>query len=338
MSQTGYSKETYLQAKQILERQRLRDEQELEERRINLFSLSPRAMEIEREVAQTSLAAARAVFAGGGLRTQIENLKAKNLLLQKELKDIIESFGLPTDYLEMQYKCAKCRDYGYDNDMMCDCMKSLMRDIEYQKLNEISPLSLSDFSTFSLDYYPKFPDENGKVPYTQMAKVLKFCKRYADGFNEHSGSLFFYGNSGLGKTHLSLAIAKSAIDNGYKVIYVSSPEIFDQIAREQFDLKSNQQNTVQNITQCDLLILDDLGTEMTTKVTISALYRIINSRMLTSKPTIISTNLSSDELKEKYTQRTISRIFGTFEMIGFIGTDIRELKKLGRIDRSAVNG
>ncbi len=324
----GYSSETYMQAKTALERQRIKNEQQLEQRRQLLFSRSPRAKEIEYAIAKTSVAAAKAVFGGKDLKMELAKLKLNNQALQKELADMIAGFGLPANYLEMWYRCDKCRDYGFVDDKICTCMKALLRDIEYQKLNAISPLKLSDFDTFSLEYYSKAPSSERPVSdYTHMSMVLGFCRRYAREFSENSRSLLFQGGPGLGKTHLSLAIAKAAIDSGHGVIYVSAPAILHKIEREHFSNKTDNE-TEQTITECDLLILDDLGTEFTTNFTVSALYNIINTRMITSKPTIISTNLTISDLQEKYNIRMISRIIGMLDRVEFVGTDIRQLKKM----------
>lgn len=328
----GYSREVYDEALEKLQKRRLFSEQELEKRRDILFTLSPRAEQIEHELAKTSIAAARAVFSGSDIKTELYKMKLKNQSLQKELSDILENLNFRKNYLEEWHKCEKCKDTGYIDGKMCSCMKELLKQTAYERLNRISPLALSDFSDFSLEYYSKVPvKENAKSPYVHMSGVLAFCKKYAENFSEESRSLLFQGGPGLGKTHLSLSIAKSAIDKGFGVIYVSAPAILSKLENERFgnrDVINNE--TEKLLIDCDLLIIDDLGTEFSTKFSVSAIYNLINSRMIMSKPTIISTNLTIKELQEKYNIRTISRIIGMLDRVEFAGTDIRQIKRRQR--------
>ncbi len=324
----GYSAEIYEMAEKKLERKRIFSQQELDKRRSSLYTRAPRVESIERTIARTSVAAAKAVFGGADLREELERLKKANQGLQQELLNILKGFDLPENYLEPWYDCSVCKDTGYLDGRMCQCMKKLLRDTAYENLNRISPLSLSDFDSFSLDYYSKTPSAEGRVsPYTHMNNVLGFCKKYARTFNEFSHSLLFQGAPGLGKTHLSLAVAKEIIDQGYGVVYVSAPAILSKIESEHFDIRRSEGNTEQLVTECDLLIIDDLGTEFNSKFIVSALYNIINTRMITAKPMIISTNLSLSELQDKYNSRIISRIIGTLDRVEFVGTDIRQQKR-----------
>ena len=333
----GYSREIYDEALEKLQKRRLFSEQELEKRRNILFTLSPRAEQIEHELAKTSVSVAKAIFSGADKKTELNKLKIKNQVLQKELNDILENLNFQKNYLDEWHTCDKCKDTGYIDGKMCSCMRELLKQTAYNRLNKISPLALSDFDSFSLDYYSKAPlKENTKSPYNHMMGVLSFCKKYADNFSVESRSLLFQGGPGLGKTHLSLAIAKSAIDKGFGVIYVSAPAILSKLENERFgsrDIVNNE--TERLLMDCDLLIIDDLGTEFSTKFSVSAIYNLINSRMIVSKPTIISTNLTVKELQEKYNIRMISRIIGTLDRVEFVGTDIRQLKRRERITPKA---
>ena len=324
----GYSAEIYQEAEKTMELRRIDSEQQLDIRRSSLFKRCPRANEIEKLIAHTSVSAAKAIFGGANKKEELLKLKRSNLELQKELSDILKSYGLSENYLERWYKCDKCRDTGYVDGIMCDCMKKLLRETAYDSLNKMTPLSLSDFDSFSLDYYSKDVPTNAKYsPYTRMTDVLGFCKKYAKNFDGTSGSLLFQGAPGLGKTHLSLAIAKEVIDKGYGVVHVSAPAIFKKIEDEHFDIKNSERTAEQIVTECDLLIIDDLGTEFVTKFSVSALYNIINTRMITSRPTIISTNLTLSELQSHYNSRIISRIIGMLDRVDFVGTDIRQIKR-----------
>ncbi|MBQ3928515.1 MAG: ATP-binding protein [Clostridia bacterium] len=324
----GYSREIYEEAEAKLERRRLYSEQELQKRRDLLYMRSPKAEELVHQLAHTSVATAKAIFSGSDTAAALAKLRETNLAYQQELKKIIAGFGFPENYLEEWHQCPDCCDRGYIDGRMCRCMKTLLRETAYERLNKISPLSLSDFDTFSLDYYSKTPpNAKESSPYETMSKVLAFCRKYALHFSLNSRSLLFQGGPGLGKTHLSLAIAKHAIDNGYGVIYVSAPAIMSKIESERFGGRGRSEDTEQLVLDCDLLIIDDLGTEFTTKFTVSAIYNIINSRTIMSKPTIISTNLTLAELQEKYNFRTVSRIIGTLDRLHFVGSDIRQLKR-----------
>ena len=321
----GYAPEIYEEAEKTLELKRIRSERELEKRRSILYARSPRAEEIERTIAKTAVAAARAVFGGADLKQQLEALKTKNLSLQKELADIIKGYGFPENYLEQWFDCPACKDTGYIDGKKCRCFKRLLRQKAFDSLNSMTPLSLSDFDSFSLDYYSKTPPSDGKPShYEHMVRVLSFCRKYAASFTESSHSLLFQGAPGLGKTHLSLAIAREVIENGYGVVYVSAPAILSKIESEHFDLRTPDNPSERLVTDCDLLIIDDLGTEFTSRFTISSVYNIINTRMIANKPTIISTNLSLSELQEKYNTRIISRIIGMLDRLEFVGQDIRQ--------------
>ncbi len=317
----GYSRASYMKAKEILDKRRMDSEMELEKRRKILFSRSAEAMELERKIARTSINVARAVYNGKDVKSELENLKRQNLETQKKIDQIITKFGFPSNYLERWYKCAECQDTGYVQGRMCSCMKNLIRDFEYERINNSSSLKLCDFDTFSLERYEFEEDRQN------MAKTLEYCKKYADEFSISSRSILMMGNSGLGKTHLSLAIAKSAVDKGYGVIYVSASIVCRKMEHEHFH--ENIDDTERSLAECDLLIFDDLGTEFMTSYIMSTLYTIINKRLITSKPTIISTNYDFDEMRENYDQRIASRILGSYKRIIFTGGDIRVKQAIG---------
>lgn len=335
----GYAPEIYEEAEKTLELKRIRSERELEKRRSILYSREPRAEVIEQTIARTAVAAAKAVFGGADLREQVEALRKKNLSLQKELAGIIRGFGFPENYLEQWFDCPACKDTGFIDGKMCSCMKRLLRQKAFDSLNRMTPLALSDFDSFSLDYYSRTPPSEGKSShYEHMTRVLSFCRKYALSFSESSHSLLFQGAPGLGKTHLSLAIAREVIDKGYGVVYVSAPAILSRIESEHFDLRNPDNPSEKLVSDCDLLIIDDLGTEFTSRFTISSVYNIINTRMITNKPTIISTNLSLTELQEKYNSRIISRIIGMLDRVEFVGQDIRQqMRRRGSQNPSRKN-
>ena len=326
----AYSREIYLEAVRQMEERRRKAEHDLEVRRDELYSSEPRAGEIERELVKISVNAGKAVLMGADKLSRLEELKTKSLSLQKELREILDKKCLVPNFLEPWYNCQLCRDTGNIDGRMCECMKQLLRQTAYEQLNRISPLSLCSFESFSLDYYPEdiIPSMNGRKIRDYMGGVLRFCKRYSEKFDEYSESLLFLGGTGLGKTHLSLSIAQEAINDGYGVIYVSAPNILSRLETRQFGGRSSDRVEDEMLLQeCDLLIIDDLGTEFVTKFTQAAIYNIVNSRLNSSKPIIISTNLSVKELENVYGNRMVSRIVGMLKRVDFYGNDIRQLKR-----------
>lgn len=325
----GYSRDIYDEALQKLEKQRMQSELEAQQRKNMMYQACPRLAEIEQEMASTASMAARAVFSGNNAKEVINKLRERNLALQKERKTILQSAQLPEDYLKPKYVCDKCKDEGYIDGKICDCMKRLLRKIAYDRLNRSSPLELSDFDTFSLDFYSDtIKESNSNLTHREfMQKVLNYCRQYARNFSEQSGSLLFQGEPGLGKTHLSLAIAKEVIEQGYGVVYMSVPILISKLESNRFGRHTEDSEDLNKaLSTCDLLILDDLGTEFVTQYSTAEIFNIINTRMLTSLPTIISTNLTLTELQNTYNTRTVSRIIGNLKRFRFVGMDIRQQK------------
>lgn len=322
-----YDGSVYERAEKELASRRSRAEKEREIHHSEVVEKYPEIAELERQMAVCGLEAAKAIGMNRDKSAEfIETLKNHNLAAQKRRAQILKEAGYPDDYLEVKYSCPVCDDKGYINGRMCPCHKNLIRTIAYDKLSRISPLTVSTFEDFSLDYYPEIPLENGVVPRRLMAGNYRYCKNYADNFSLKSPSLILYGATGLGKTHLSLAIAGEVIGKGFGVIYGSAQNLLNRLENEKFGRSGQDGDTLSLLLECDLLILDDLGAEFSTAFTLSAIYNIINSRMLASLPTIISTNLEPGELDKKYDQRIASRILGSFTPVYFCGRDIRQLK------------
>lgn len=321
----GYSAEIFNKVKNRLYEFRKKSQEDLESRRLSLYEKSPRAKEIEKELSSTAVKAAKAVLRGSDTSQEIQNLRLSNLKLREELGNIIKMHNLPEDYLSLTHKCSKCEDTGFIDGIMCSCMKNLLQKEAYEELNKLSPLSLSTFESFSLDYYQSTPEKKGvQSPRARMELIFDYCFNYAKNFNPKSPSITMIGATGLGKTHLSLAIANLVINRGFGVIYVSVPDMVLRLEKERFKETSNIPDSENHFKDCQLLILDDLGTEFSTQFSNSSIYNIINSRMMTSKPTIINTNLSIKELEHNYTQRMVSRIIGGNIKLEFIGVDIRQ--------------
>lgn len=324
----GYGREIYSAVGRTLEERRKRAEREAEKRRAVFFQRFPRAEELESLLASTSIAAARAVLKSGHAREQLTRLKERNLALQREFRELLRADGRPEDDLEPHYTCANCRDTGYVDGKMCACMKGLLRAEAYRRLNAQTPLSLSTFESFSLGYYPESADGGQRSPRGAMQAVLATCRRYAAEFSPSSPSLLLQGGTGLGKTHLSLAIANEVLKKGFGVIYCSVSNIVDTLEREHFGRSGGDTGPL--LLECDLLILDDLGTEFKSAFSSAEIYNIVNTRLMARKPTVISTNLFMQELQDRYTERFASRIMGNYARLVFFGKDNRLQKLLQR--------
>ncbi|MEI3541668.1 MAG: ATP-binding protein [Acutalibacteraceae bacterium] len=320
--------ETLHQAEAELEFLRKTQVEKNEIRKKQFYKKFKRAKDIELQLSRTAIDSAKAILSGASAKEKLTELKNKNLALQKELETLLITANLPLDYLNIKYKCADCKDMGYVDGVMCDCLKSLIKKITYKNLNKLSPLSLSTFEAFNTDLYPDKNSADGVNVKSHMEKIFNFCKNYANTFNKNSENLFLQGATGLGKTHLSLAIANSAINSGYNVIYTSTPNILSKLEKEHFSHNFQDEETEKHLIGCDLLILDDMGTEFQTSFSSAMIYNIINSRIMFQKPTIISTNLSVKEIQSAYSKRLVSRIMGNYKRLFFLGNDIRQFLKM----------
>lgn len=325
----SYSPKIYELAAEELQRRRTRAFAEQKKRHDEATAKIPRLLELEKEMADTGLATVKAIGMGADAGKYIEALAKQNLAAQDERGRLLTNAGYPKNYLEAVFVCPHCEDNGVVNGYFCDCRTVLLRSIAYAQLSELSPAASSDFEDFKLDYYPKTQDaETGLVPYNRMKEIFEYCKAYAEDFGLSSPSLFLHGKTGLGKTHLSLAIAGTVVNKGFGVIYGSAQNLLTKLEKERFSRRGDEnEGTEQSMLECDLLILDDLGAEFTTQFTVSAIYNIINTRLSRGVPTIVNTNLSPEELEEKYSQRITSRITGNYVSLPFMGKDIRQIKR-----------
>lgn len=318
----AYSKETYKKAEQELAERRSRALAEREEHHRIAVAAVPEILETEEKMSSAGLATIKALGMGADdAKEYIRKLSEINLAAQTQRSLLLKNAGFPENWLNVRYSCKKCEDKGFVNGIMCDCFKELLKSLEYEKFCSNLPVNNCRFDNFKLDYYP---EGVGTSPRRRMESVLDFCKTYAAEFSQKSSSLLLYGHTGLGKTHLSLAIAGKVVEAGHGVIYSSAQNLFNKLEKEKFGRSDG--NTEENILGCDLLIIDDLGAEFTTQFTVSALYNIVNSRELEGKPTIISTNLTPEQLLSTYSERIASRILNNYTLLRFDGTDIRQIK------------
>lgn len=327
----SYSDAVYSKAYSILDARRNRAVSDAEERKLKIYAEIPRVEAIERELSSCSVKAARAIFTGGDAKELLKNLADTSKSLRAELEALLLKAGYEKNAMEPHYTCPVCEDKGTvelnNKTVSCNCFKELLKECACAEVNRLSPLKLSTFESFELSYYPDSEGADGVNPRRRMAQILNYCRAYANNFKADSKSLLMRGATGLGKTHLSLSIANELLAKGFSVAYVSAPDVLFQLERAHFSYEyDKEQDLISTLTECDLLIIDDLGTEFSTNYTNTQIYNIFNNRILRAKPVIINTNLTVKELESAYSQRFVSRVMGTCDKLDFVGRDIRPQK------------
>ena len=296
-----------------------------EERKEKIEKELPRTAVIASLLSQIGASIAKTFYAQNP-EESVEALAAQSLNLQEERKALLKAAGYPEDYLDPPFHCAVCKDTGRVNGKICACIKKRAIEHSLEALSKYSPSKKCSFESFSLNYYKNLTDKNGKSVLQKTENNLNYLKAYCADFSENSKSLYIFGKTGLGKTHLALSCAKEIISRGYYVVYGMAGQIFSSIEEEKFKGISGKY-TMKTLLDADLLIIDDLGSEFRTSFTASVVHNIIESRLLASKPVIITTNLDIGGINKLYGERIASRIIGEYEPIRFEGEDIRQLKK-----------
>lgn len=321
--------EIFEQAQQTVSSRRIYARAENERRHEEIAKAIPEILEINRQLAQTATKILEAYRSGGEhMNMRIEALKQKNLEAQALSSRLLEENGYPRDYLDIHYTCEKCQDTGFYGGGYCTCLEKLVASIGVARLNENAQVRLTSFDRFSLEYYRGITGENGEDCFSVMQSILQSCVRYAEEFDpKQSPSLLFIGKTGLGKTHLSLSIVTEILQKGYDVIYDSIINLLQRIEREHFGRDRGDEDTLLLTMNAELLVLDDLGTEYDTPFYRSTVYNIINTRLNRGLPTIVNTNLDFLEIRRRYDDRIISRLFAMYECMHFAGSDVRLLKK-----------
>jgi DNA replication protein DnaC len=252
-----------------------------------------------------------------------KELKEKYKVLKAEKKKLIEENNIPSDYEEYKYQCSDCNDTGYTDDgKKCKCFIQKLINVAYSKSNLGDVLEKQNFETFSFKYYSQEKKNNEISPHDNMVKIYNKCKKFCDNFDNEEKSLFFFGTTGLGKTFLSSCIAKELIDNGKIVIYTRATKLFNIYEDYKFG-RNNDKTIIDNLYSADLLIIDDLGTEVQNKNNSAFLFDLLCDRLAENKKMIISTNLNISEISKIYSSRFASRIYECFELCRFYGEDIR---------------
>ena len=316
-----YSQKTVNAAQAVLRSRREAALSEADKKRAEFLKEHPELEEIEAAMSQIALNSIKAIDGCDDPKKYIDSLKQKSLSYRKAREDLFKSCGLEPDWLDVHYHCPKCQDTGYAGGVVCDCYTALLNKLSYEELAKKSSLKISSFDDFDASVY------SDPEACEQMKDILLFCKKYAEKFSLSSKSLYMYGETGLGKTHLSLAIAGEVIKKGFNVVYGSAHNFFNALEREHFGRSDEPDGTTESrLLGCDLLIIDDLGAEFITSFSIAQLYNIIDSRLAEGLPTIINSNLSLDELDTKYNNRITSRLMCSYFQLPCIGNDVRQIK------------
>lgn len=319
-------------ARERLAEIRAQSEQEQKRRQARAYEEIPRLREIDGRLRRLLGEVIGLTLRRDGA-SALEEIEARSAALQREKAELLTSRGLPPDYLDEVYSCPKCRDRGFDTaGQPCECLLELYRREQARELSSLLKLGADDFSQFDLDYYSGAVDPRyGMSPRQAMELVFLTCRQYAESFGSGSGSLLLRGGTGLGKTFLSACIARRAAERGFSVVYETAVAAFEAFEVSKFHRDGPGGDAAAEkcarILSCELMILDDLGTEMTTQFTQSALYTVVNTRLCAGRPTIISTNLSAEEMSARYSAQIVSRIDGEYDTLLFLGRDVRAVKK-----------
>lgn len=306
----------------------LRSQHDLQERKAGLYQKYPRLKELEALIASASVRRAKDLLLKGD-ETAYGQLKQELACYRAEREAVLSSAGLDEHYLEPSYACPDCKDTGFIAGRRCHCFTQAAIDLVYMQSNIRNILREENFEHYSFDYYSdtKKNPSTGLTARETAQKAVQEALIFIKDFDAAFHNLFLYGDTGTGKTFLSNCIAKKLLDTGHSVIYFTSFQLFDILEKNKFQKDSKAAESMQNIFDCDLLIIDDLGTEMANTFTVSQLFLCLNERILRKKSVIISTNLGFDQLNVIYSERIFSRIVSNYTMIKLFGDDIRLQKR-----------
>lgn len=316
----GFNRENYARIKEEYSGKYLRAQEAARLRRAEIHALLPEIAKIDAELSTSGIRVFEASLRGDG--KMLDEIKEENLALNKKRGEILVSAGYPADYTEIKYECDKCGDTGVVDFRMCACMKEKLIMAALESSGMYSLIKSQTFENFDLSFY-----SGEALP--RMKMIFDITKSYAESFDPaSSGSIIMMGGTGLGKTHLSSAMGGVIIKKGNDVYYTGAVDMIADFENERFgyDRGNDKSAALDKYFSCDLLIIDDLGTELINQFSTSCLYNLLNSRLVRKKATIINTNFTRDDLRKKYQDRITSRIFGEYTILPFMGTDIREKK------------
>ena len=300
-----------------------------EQRRREVYTKLPEYGRLDESIGELSVAQAKLLLNGDDEALTRLRLSLKDISRRK--KELLVSAGYPVDYLEPVYTCPDCKDTGYADGKKCHCFKHMEIEILYDQSNIREVLERENFDTLSMAYYDRdhVDEKTGMTVYDYMSKVIRECREYVEKFKNEKGSILFTGNTGCGKTFLSNCIARELIRRYFSVVYLTATDMFDILAGSRFNGGDDDEakDRASYILDCDLLIIDDLGTELINTFTASQMFYCVNERLNRNKGTIISTNLTLGELQDAFTERVTSRIMSRYKIIPLIGDDIRLVRR-----------
>jgi DNA replication protein DnaC len=321
------------------QRRRLDNSNITENRKKEIYDKLPEIMEIDRQIAANSMEAARKRLRRLPVDKEAVHQENEQLIARK--RNILVANGYDGNYLDAIYTCPQCHDTGYIGSSQCSCLKQRVIHELYNQSTIESRLTVENFETFSLDYYSNQPDGiHNHTPYENASGILKRSHSFVDNFQNERPGILIYGETGLGKTFLSNCIAKALLDKGHTVLYLTSSNLFENVLSNIIMNNSREQDKLMlydYIYSCELLIIDDLGTEVTNSFVTSQLFEIINTRNTKSLSTLISTNLSMKQLQERYSERIMSRIVSDYIVFNFYGDNIRYTKRKMLVENK-ING
>ena len=329
----GYDANVLRRATQRLEQGRRERRERVENLRRDAYARQPKLERLDRQLQQTmAQLVAAALRQGEDPARAVREVRERNLAIQQERAVLLGALGLPEDALDDKPACPLCGDTGWQGAKMCRCLRELCAREQIAELSKLLDLGEQSFDTFRMDYYSQTPWPGGTSPRENMELVYEVCLNYAQKFGRFPiRNLFLTGAPGLGKTFLSACIARTVSEKGHSVVYDTAGNIFAQFEARKFQRDSADGQEARDETRrylnCDLLILDDLGSELVTQFTQSALYELVNSRLVGEKHTVISTNLTLEEAARRYPPQIASRLEGEYHALHFFGDDIRLLKK-----------
>lgn len=325
----GYEREVLIRARNRYAEAVERYRQEQRRRTDEIYQAIPELAQLDNQLRKTMAdVMVQALRHGEDPKEAMAEIRKKNQALQQRRAELLRQAGQPESALLEGPMCRKCSDTGYVGEKMCTCLERFCQEEQRKELTSLLSQNAS-FDDFSLDYYPTaINPSTGISPRAQMDLVYEACVNYASHFDpKRSKNLLMSGAPGLGKTFLSACIAQEVVARGYSVVYDTAIHVFSCLEKQKFGGGTEEElRMAERIMECDLLILDDLGTEMPTSFIAPALYSIVNGRILSGKPTIISTNFNVDQLAARYTPQITSRLAGEYDILSFAGQDIRRLK------------
>ncbi len=320
----GYDGKIIRRALKKLEDIRFERERSLRLLKQKLYAEIPRLEQIASELRLCGVAIAQSVISAEDSRAAIAEIKARSNALRTERAELLTRAGYPEDCLEDRPACDSCGDSGYVGSTMCECLKELCRVEQTEELSDLFRIAPGRFRDFDLSLYSDKPyGEYPASPRDNIKHKLTYCKKYADSFGPDSESIFITGGCGLGKTYLSACIARTVVAAGYSVVYQTAYAVSRLFEEERFSHDEELGDEISRLYNCDLLIIDDLGTEMTTSYTVAAVYDLINRRLVEGKKTVINTNLTTDEVAVRYNAQIASRIKDEYKILFIYGDSVR---------------